>query len=100
MPDIVRLRYSGPDSMTVPVIGRAVEPGDVVELPGKVLKADEDGNPLPDEHDAVVVEFGNPPVIRAFPTSVWAVVVPRKSRAAAEAKADAEVPADDETDEE
>lgn len=92
MPDIVRLRFAGPDVVTVPILGREVAPGDVVDLPGKVLTVDEAGNPLPADHDAIVVEFGNPPVTRAFPTSAWSVA--KKSSRAAAAEATDETNAD------
>lgn len=62
MPDIVRLRFVGNHEVAVPALGRSVEPDHIIDFAGKVL----DG-----ADDAVTIEFGNPPIVRAFPRSLW-----------------------------
>lgn len=64
MPDIVRLRYIGSAPASVPAIGREVEPDHIVEFAGRVL-----GEQPTDE--AVLIESGNPPQVRAWPASLW-----------------------------
>jgi hypothetical protein len=72
MPDIVRLRFTGPDPVMVPLLGQAVgmplavEPGQVVDVTGKVV--DDDA-----EADHFVLEVLNPPEERAFPRTLWAI---------------------------
>lgn len=66
--DILRLRYTGLYRASVPVLGRQVDQGDIIDVPGRLV-TDEDGNPPAD--DAHTIEFGNPPEIRAFPHSTW-----------------------------
>jgi hypothetical protein len=69
MPDIVRLRYVGAVPVNVPAIVHGeggVEPDTIVEFPGKVLESPQ-GQP----DDAVYVESGNPPELRAWPKSLW-----------------------------
>jgi hypothetical protein len=63
VPDIVRLRYVGNHEVAVPALGRSVEPDCIIDFAGKVL---DDG-----ADDAVLIEFGNPPIQRAFPRSLW-----------------------------
>lgn len=62
MPDIVRLRYTGPDSVTIAVLGRQVDPDCIVDFPGKVLD---------EQDDSYLIETGNPPETRAWPKSRW-----------------------------
>lgn len=80
MPDIVRLRWLGADAQHIPVINgvaesAVVEPDSIFDLPGRVVESDKELRALgldPAAHaDAIVVEFGNPPVVRAFPTSLF-----------------------------
>jgi hypothetical protein len=72
MPDIVRLRFTGHDPVMVPLLGQAVgmplsvEPGQVVDVAGKVVADDA-------EADHFVLEVLNPPEERAFPRSLWEV---------------------------
>lgn len=67
--DTVRLRFIGPDTRTVPTLGREVEPDTLVEFPGKVLTEAPEGEVWLD--DAIHIESGNPPQVRAWPTSLW-----------------------------
>jgi hypothetical protein len=72
MPDIVRLRFIGPYSVAVPLLGQAVgmplmvEPDQVVDVVGKVLADDA-------EADHFVLEVLNPPEERVFPRTLWAL---------------------------
>lgn len=90
MPDIVRLRYVGALPMSVPAIGQEVEPEHLVEFPGKVLvelPADgpHDARPVPEDADYVLIESGNPPLVRAWQKSLWRNETP-VSRASAKSK--------------
>lgn len=97
MPDIIRLRYVGAYEATAPVLGpgsdgrgHMASPGDLFDLAGKVLDVLPDTDPpepVPDDADYLLVEFGNPPIVRAFPTSLWALDTGKK-------KTKAEAPAD------
>lgn len=62
MPDIVRLRYLGADTVAVSVLGKEVEPDCLVDFPGHVLE---------DNADHYLIETGNPPEKRAWPKSRW-----------------------------
>ena len=62
MPDIVRLRYLGADTVAVSVLGKEVEPDCLVDFPGQVLE---------DNDDHYLIETGNPPELRAWPKSRW-----------------------------
>jgi hypothetical protein len=79
MPDIVRLRYVGPHPVSVPVLGvgvgmpLAVEPGQVVDVAGKVTADDA-------EADFFVVELGGVEEPRSFPRSLWAVDTGKKTK--------------------
>jgi hypothetical protein len=90
VPDIVRLRWLGADAQHIPVINgvaesATVEPDSIFDLPGRVIESDKELAKLgldPALHtDAIVVEFGNPPVIRAFPTSLYRNETASKSKA-------------------
>lgn len=78
MPDIVRLRYLGPGTVTVPVIGgQKVKADCIVDFPGRVLTEhpadgpDAKPRPVPEDADYVLIESGNPPQIRAWQKSLW-----------------------------
>ena len=62
MPDILRLRYLGGETVTVPVIGKEVEPDCLVDVPGVLLE---------EFDDHYLIESGNPPENRAWPKSRW-----------------------------
>lgn len=88
MPDIVRLRYTGSGPVLVTPLGRAVDPDNLVEFAGRVLThhppahADADPQPVPADADYYLIESGNPPVVRAWPKSLWAneTVVSKKTK--------------------
>jgi hypothetical protein len=90
MPDIVRLRFVGHDDTAVPILGpgpngrgHMVSSGDVIDLPGRVLDVLPDTDPpqsVPADADYVLVEFGKPPEVRAFPLSQWAVETGKPSK--------------------
>jgi hypothetical protein len=72
MPDIVRLRYIGVVPVNVPAIAHdpeGVAPDSLVEFPGRVLDDTPQGAVWLD--DAIYIESGNPPQVRAWPTSLW-----------------------------
>ena len=72
MPDIVRLRYIGAVPVNVPSIVHGpdgVAPDTIVEFPGKVLTGPPAGVVWLD--DAIHIEAGNPPEVRAWPKSLW-----------------------------
>lgn len=69
MPDVVRLRYIGAAPVTVPMLGREVEPDCIVDFPGKVITTAPEGAAWGD--DAIHIESGNPPDVRAWPSSLW-----------------------------
>lgn len=71
MPDIVRLRYVGANPASVPALGLEVEPDHIYEVPGKVLAEQP-------HDDATLIESGNPPQVRAWPTSLWRNETPAK----------------------
>ena len=62
MPDILRMRYLGIETASVPVIGKEVEPDCLVDFPGAVIE---------DNEDHYLIESGNPPELRAWPKSRW-----------------------------
>jgi len=62
MPDVVRLRYLGADTVTVAVLGREVEPDCLLDFPGVVVE---------EQDDCYLIELGNPPETRAWPKSRW-----------------------------
>lgn len=64
MPDICRLRYVGATAVTVPALGREVEPDCIVDVPGRIIT---DG--VPDGADYFLAEVNGQ--VRAWPTSVW-----------------------------
>lgn len=64
--DMCRLRYVGDAPVAVPVLGREADPDCIVDFPGRIIP-----NTEHDPDDCFLVEFGNPPQVRAFPTSVW-----------------------------
>lgn len=72
MPDIVRLRYIGAAPVNVPAIVHGedgVAPDTIVEFGGRVLDKAPDGVVFAD--DAIHIESGNPPEVRAWPKSLW-----------------------------
>ncbi len=75
MPDIVRLRYVGPGTVTVPAIGQEVKTDCIVDFPGRVLTehpAEREGDepqPIPEGADYVLIESGGQ--IRAWQKSLW-----------------------------
>lgn len=80
MPDVVRLRYVGALPVTVPALGREVEPEHLVEFPGRVLTEHpkerpddkkEAVRPVPEDADYILIESGNPPQVRAWQKSLW-----------------------------
>jgi len=70
MPDLVRLRYIGAAPVTVPVLGQTVEPDCIVDFPGRIVTEPPEGAKWLD--DAIHIESGNPPEVRAWPKSLWA----------------------------
>lgn len=82
MPDIVRLRYVGAHEAAVPVLGAGpglgllVQPGETVDVAGRVVEDNADS-------DGFVVEFGNPPQERVFPRSLWSTEAATKPAKAA-----------------
>jgi len=62
MPDVVRLRYLGAEAVSVPVIGKQVEPDCIVDFPGVVLE---------DNEDHYLIETGNPPEQRSWAKFRW-----------------------------
>lgn len=88
MPDVVRLRYVGTGPVAVPVLGRDVEPEQIIEIAGRVLteyppsKPDAVPVPVPEDADYLLIEAGNPPELRAWPKSLWRneTVVSRKPK--------------------
>lgn len=70
MPDILRLRYVGAAPVAVPVLGRDVEPDCIVEVPGRIVEGG--------AADCFLAETGNPPEVRAWPTSLWRDETPTK----------------------
>jgi len=72
--DMCRLRYVGEAPVAVPVLGREVDPDCIVDFAGRVLtdpkELKERGLAEPAD-DCFLVEVGNPPQVRAFPTSLW-----------------------------
>lgn len=62
MPDLVRLRFLGTTPVTVPLLGRDVEPDCIVDVPGRVSE---------EQDDCLLIESGNPPDVRAWPKSLW-----------------------------
>lgn len=70
MPDILRLRYVGAAPVSVPVLGKEVEPDHLVEVPGRIVEGG--------AADCFLAELGNPPQIRAFPLSMWRDETPVK----------------------
>lgn len=77
MPDVLRVRYLGNETVSIPLAGREVEPDCVFELPAKLTEW-ADGETPPD--DAAVVDFGNPPQRVALPHSLYRVETPAKPR--------------------
>lgn len=78
MPDIVRLRYRGHQPVTVAALEKAVEPDTLIEFPGRVLTEPPEGEVWLD--DAIHIESGNPPEVRAWPKSQWADETPAPTR--------------------
>lgn len=78
MPDILRLRYVGAAPVAVPALGREVQPDCVYEVPGRIVTTDADGKPIEHAADCFLAETGNPPTLRAWPTSVWRDETPVK----------------------
>lgn len=80
MPDIVRLRYVGVGTVTVPAIGKEVKSDCIVDFPGKVLAEHpaegSDGKPVPVPEDADywLIESGGQ--VRAWQKSLWANETP------------------------
>lgn len=70
MPDILRLRYVGAAPVSVPVLGKEVEPDHLVEVPGRIVEGGAD--------DCFLAEVGNPLQLRAWPTSMWRDETPVK----------------------
>lgn len=87
MPDIVRLRYVGAGTVTVPAIGKEVKADCIVDFPGKVLTEhpkehpDDPARPVPEGADFILIESGGQ--VRAWQTSLWR----NETTAAARAKA-------------
>lgn len=75
MPDILRLRYVGAAPVAVPVLGRDVEPDCIVEVPGRIV------TDVDHAADCFLAETGNPPELRAWPTSLWRDETPTKKPA-------------------
>lgn len=84
MPPIVRLRFVG----TVPVLavglGRQVKPDELVEVPGVVLTEwtpPGETKPVPvlENADHYLIESGNPPVVRAWPKTLWRNETPARA---------------------
>lgn len=73
MPDLLRLRFLGDQARTVPVVGRAVEPEELVDVPGRIATAEDlkAAGVNPPGDDALAVLLGNPPEVRLFPLSMW-----------------------------
>lgn len=71
MPDLVRLRFIGPHPVSVPALGRDVEPDCIADFPGSVLE---------DAADHYLIESGNPPEPRAWPKSMWANETPASKK--------------------
>lgn len=71
MPDILRLRYVGAAPATVPMLGKNVVPDEIVEVPGRIVEGGAD--------DCFLAEIGNPPTLRAWPTSTWRDETPVKN---------------------
>jgi hypothetical protein len=68
MPDIVRLRYVGAAAINVPAIAHGedgVQPDTIVEFGGKIVDVEGGAD------DAIHIESGNPPEVRAWPKSLW-----------------------------
>lgn len=63
MPDILRLRYLGAETVSVAVLGKEVEPDCVIDFPGRLI---DEGD------DHYLIESGNPGETRAWPKSRWA----------------------------
>lgn len=78
MPDILRLRYVGPAPAQIPILGRDVEPDCLVEVAGRIVTHDADGKPIEHAADCFLAEIGNPPQLRAWPTSLWKNETPDK----------------------
>ncbi len=72
---IVHLRFRGSAPVLVTPLGRTVEPEELVKFPGSVVEPK--GQPA----DAIYVESGNPPSVRAWPTSLWVNETPATSAA-------------------
>lgn len=64
MPDILRVRYLGGATASIPLAGRDVDPDCVFDLPGRVVEDQEDA-------DHVLVEVGNPPERRTLPRALY-----------------------------
>lgn len=78
MPDILRLRYVGAAPVSVPVLGKEVQPDCLVEVPGRIVTHDADGKPIEHAADCFLAEVGNPPTVRAWPLSTWRDETPVK----------------------
>lgn len=84
MPDILRLRYVGAAPASVPVLGKTVEPDHLVEVPGRIVTHDANGDPIEHAADCFLAEIGNPPQLRAWPLSLWRDETPAKKTTAKE----------------
>lgn len=78
MPDILRLRYVGAAPVSVPVLGKEVEPDHLVEVPGRIVTHDAEGKAIDHAPDCFLAEIGNPPQLRAWPLSLWRDETPTK----------------------
>jgi hypothetical protein len=69
--DMVKLRYVGKTPVVVPLLARedGIEPDTLVEFPGRIVTEPPQGEVWLD--DAIHIETGNPPEVRAWPTSLW-----------------------------
>lgn len=74
--NVVRLRYLGTAPVNAAAIGREVKPEELAEFPGSVLTewtppGAKEPVPAGEDADHYLIESGNPPVVRAWPKTVW-----------------------------
>jgi len=81
MPDVLRLRYVGAHPVTVPLVGREVQPEELIEVPGRAVNdADLKEHKVSPSSDAFLALAGNPPQVLAFPLTSWSDETPAKTK--------------------
>jgi len=71
MPDVLRVRWLGTETATIPLARGEVTPDCVFDVAGAVVDRGPD-----DPDDCVVIEAGNPPTRYALPKSQYRVETP------------------------